>query len=424
MFRLFDYDPTAGTPTISEFVNLVHPVDCSHFMQAYQRLNENGEPTNIDFRTNPARGPIRYFNYRAQALRDLQGRLVHLAGTMQDVSERKQLEEQLRQSQKLEAIGQLAGGVAHDFNNLLTVINGYSEILLKSVPNDNPLRGLVTQVATAGKRAESLTGQLLAFSRKQLLAPRIVNLNEILDGFETMLRSLIGENILLQTSFDPQLHHVSVDPNQIEQVIINLAINARDAMPQGGSLNIATGNIFLDEAECLKYTGCTPGSYVRLAVTDTGCGMSSDLQGHIFEPFFTTKEVGKGTGLGLATVYGIVQQSGGVIHLASTPGVGTTFSIFLPAQKTALLSSSSPKINLPTQHGTETILLVEDEEGVRKLGRLILTMLGYKLLEATDGLQAIQIVQNREGPIDLLITDHGEHDLLSVRKIEWAATDG
>jgi nitrogen-specific signal transduction histidine kinase len=326
-------------------------------------------------------------------------------GSWSDITERKLLEDQLRQSQKMEAIGQLAGGVAHDFNNLLTVMNGYAEIVMSSLPAENPHKGLLAEVVKAGNRASSLTSQLLAFSRKQILAPKVLNLNDVVENAEKMLRRMIGEDVLLVTAYDTSLNHVKVDPGQVEQVIVNLAINARDAMPQGGTLTIGTCNIDLDEEQCLQYPGCKPGSYVAITMTDTGSGMTPEVKARIFEPFYTTKEVGKGTGLGLAMVYGIVKQSDGYIAVDTTVGVGTTFKIFLPCVSDTEDSSRPDDGETLPRRGNETVLLVEDEEGVRKLARLILEMHGYKVLEASSGREAINLENTHVGPIHLLITD-------------------
>ena len=320
-------------------------------------------------------------------------------------TERKKLEEQLRQAQKMEAIGKLTGGIAHDFNNMLTVIMGYSELMLKSLQPDAPLRDHVEQVKEAGERASLLTNQLLAFSRKQVLHPRVMDLNAALTNLERMLQRLLGEDIDLVVVPAPGLGRVYADPGQIEQVIMNLAVNARDAMPQGGKLTIETANVQLDEAYARQHGPVQPGPYVMLAVSDTGCGMDRETQARIFEPFFTTKEPGKGTGLGLSTVYGIVKQSGGYVWVYSEVGRGTSFKIYLP-QSEALVGTVEPSRELgKPAHGSETILLVEDEAGIRKMVRQALAGSGYKVLEARHGKHAIQICEQHKGPIHLLVTD-------------------
>jgi PAS domain S-box-containing protein len=316
--------------------------------------------------------------------------------------ERATLEEQFRQAQKMEAVGRLAGGVAHDFNNLLTVITGCAYVLLTELPSDAPLREFVGEIQGAADRAAALTRQLLAFSRKQVLAPKVLDLNDVVSHLERMLRRLIREDVVLATDLTPGLPQVRVDPGQLEQVVLNLAVNARDAMPQGGTLTIATSERFVSEAESRLRPDCRPGSYVQLMVTDTGCGMLPEVQARIFEPFFTTKELGKGTGLGLATVFGIVKQSEGHIEVDSAVGGGTSFRIFLPAV-TGPAATAPADDHAPS--GRETILLVEDEEAVRRIARLALEAHGYTVLEACDGRQALGIVDESAGQIRLLVSD-------------------
>jgi PAS domain S-box-containing protein len=322
-----------------------------------------------------------------------------------DVTERRSLEEQLRQSQKLEAVGQLAGGVAHDFNNLLTVITGYSDLSLRRLDKDNPLRSNLEEIRKAGERAASLTRQLLAFSRKQVLQPKVLQLNAIVADVDKMLRRLIGEDIDSLTVLEPSLGQVKADPGQIEQVILNLAVNARDAMPKGGKLTIETANVYLDNQYVRRHTAILPGHYVMLAVSDTGCGIDAETQVRMFEPFFTTKEQGKGTGLGLSTVYGIVKQSGGNIWVYSEVGKGTTFKIYLPRIDgvTEMNEARDTPAELP--QGRETVLLTEDEEQVRQMIRKILEMNGYHVLEASGGDEALAIYKQHEGQIDLIMTD-------------------
>jgi PAS domain S-box-containing protein len=325
----------------------------------------------------------------------------------EDVTERRALEQQLRQSQKMEAVGRLAGGIAHDFNNLLMVISGYSEFLLDRLGPDPALRGPAQEIAGASQRASTLTRQLLAFSRKQMLAPKILDLNEVVTENLKMLTRVIGEDIDLVMVPAPELGAVRADAGQIDQVIMNLAVNARDAMPSGGKLTIETSNISLDEDYARYHAPLRPGDYVILSISDTGLGMDSDTQSHIFEPFFTTKGT-KGTGLGLSTVYGIVKQSGGYIWVFSEPGKGTTFKIYLPrvaerAESIAQVVSSEEAD--ATEPGTETILLAEDEANLRYLARQFLEKQGYKVIEAADGAVAMQIAVAHEGVIHLLLTD-------------------
>ncbi|MFL6208757.1 MAG: response regulator [Pyrinomonadaceae bacterium] len=315
-------------------------------------------------------------------------------------------EEQLRQVQKMEAIGRLAGGVAHDFNNLLTAINGYTDLALRKLDEGAPLRRNFTEIKKAAERAGGLTRQLLAFSRKQVLQPKVVNLNSVVAETDTMLRRLIGEDIDLLTVLDPALAQVKADPGQIEQVIMNLAVNARDAMPQGGKLTIATANVDLDATYARQHAPVQPGPYVMLAVSDTGLGMDAATQAQIFEPFFMTKELGKGTGLGLATIYGIVKQSGGYIWVYSEVGRGTTFKVYLPRVESAADAAAQARNVQPAlQVGTETVLLVEDEPAVRSMSREILTLSGYNVLEAQHGPEALDIVAQHAGQIDLMLTD-------------------
>ena len=286
-----------------------------------------------EFRILQPQGSIRWIWNRAFPVRDEQGQVYRMCGIAQDITERKKLEEQLRQAQKMEAIGNLAGGIAHDFNNLMTVVTGYSQFVLNRVTEDSPLRSDVEEIKKAGQRAASLTRQLLAFSRRQVLSPELVSLSDVVSNIKEMLKRLIGENIELVVARGPDLRRVKADPGQIEQIIMNLALNARDAMPHGGKLVIETDNIDLDETYCGQCSEVRPGPHVVLAVSDTGTGMDAETRSHIFEPFFTTKELGKGTGLGLSMVYGIVQQSGGSVRVYSEPGRGATFRILLPQAK-------------------------------------------------------------------------------------------
>jgi two-component system, cell cycle sensor histidine kinase and response regulator CckA len=319
--------------------------------------------------------------------------------------EKAALQEQLRQSQKMEAIGQLAGGIAHDFNNLLTVIQGYSEIALLSLKQTDPLRNTIIRINEAGMKAANLTHQLLAFSRRQVLEMKVVDLNETIRELNNMLRRMIGEDIELITLQQKDLWHVKVDPRQIDQVIINLAVNARDAMPTGGRLTIETANVYLDTSYTDDHVAIFPGPHVMLSVSDTGMGISPEIMDRIFEPFFTTKERGKGTGLGLSTIYGIINQCGGNIRVYSKPDQGTTFKIYLPQALEAsdeLKNEASP-VQCP--RGNETILVVEDDADAKRLTVEILEMQGYLALEAFDGNEALNIAKAYEGNIHLVLTD-------------------
>jgi PAS domain S-box-containing protein len=350
-------------------------------------------------------GRVIWVSENARAVRDSQGRTLHYEGTVQDITERKRLEDQLRQSQKMEAIGRLAGGVAHDFNNLLTGIIGYTDLLMNSCTPDNPLYEDLLQIRRAGERAAALTGQLLAFSRRQMMTPRTLDLNGIIADMGRMLRRLLGEDVELITQLAPDLGKVRADPGQIEQVLLNLAVNARDAMPDGGRLTIETANVELDERLGGPEPGGQGGPHVLIVVSDTGCGMDEQTLAHLFEPFFTTKEVGKGTGLGLATTYGIIKQSDGHIGVFSRPGHGTTFKIYLPRHEEAprLGRRTAPSFQLTS--GSETILLAEDEELVRKLARLALEASGYTVLVADNGAEALRLATGHTGRIHLLVAD-------------------
>jgi CheY-like chemotaxis protein len=315
------------------------------------------------------------------------------------------LEEQLRNAQQLEAIGRLAGGVAHDFNNLLTVILGYTQILADGVPADSRQATSTAQIKSAAERAAGITRQLLAFSRKQVLSPHIINLNDTMMNLDSLLRRLIGEDIEVLTVPASDLGSVKADPGQIEQVIMNLALNARDAMPHGGKLTIETANVQLDTSYATEHQPITPGRYVLLAFSDTGVGMSPEVQARIFEPFFTTKEVGKGTGLGLSTVYGIVKQSGGFIWVYSELGQGATFKIYLPRVDQTAETVTGDKRLSNVLRGTETILLVEDDPQLRQLTSSVLSHCGYKLLVATNPDEGLAIARADHNDIRLLITD-------------------
>jgi len=327
------------------------------------------------------------------------------AERIQAEKERAALEEQLRQSQKMEAIGQLAGGIAHDFNNLLTVISGYSEFSLRELQGDSDLRENLEEIKKAARRASDLTRQLLAFSRRQILEMEVLDLNTVLGDLDKMLCRMIGEHIELVTTFSENLGRIKTDRGQIEQVIMNLAINARDAMPSGGKIIIGTTNVELDEDYAHKHTAVKPGRYVMLSVSDTGVGMTPEVRDRIFEPFFTTKEKGKGTGLGLSTVYGIVKQSGGNIWVYSEPGHGTTFKIYLPIMDEPFEEAVERKVSKELPGGSETVLIVEDDKEVRMLAMRILKTQGYRVLEASHGGDALRVLEEWKGPIDLMVTD-------------------
>jgi signal transduction histidine kinase/ActR/RegA family two-component response regulator len=339
-------------------------------------------------------------------IEDGAGKIIGFSKIARDITEQKGLEAQLRQAQKMEGIGQLAGGIAHDFNNILTVINSYAAMVLSDLDFSNAfVRNGVEQIKEAGYRAAVLTRQLLMFSRQEVLDPKVMDLNEVVTNISKLLRRLIGEDITLVLCLHPELGQVKIDPGQIEQVIMNLAVNARDAMPGGGQLTIETENVELDDAYTRTHASVTPGPYTVLAMSDTGCGMDAKTQAHMFEPFFTTKESGKGTGLGLATVYGIVKQSAGNIWVYSELGKGTSFKIYFP-QVGKISELPEPAVTPPElPRGSETVLLVEDDEMVRALAQAILTRYGYTVLAARNVNDALQFAQDSSCQIHLLLTD-------------------
>ena len=347
----------------------------------------------------------RIFESHVQPLHGTEGELLGVIGVALDITDRRHLAEQLRQSQKMQAVGELAGGISHDFNNLLMVVKGHGEMLLDRLADGSPLRQNVEQIQKAADRATALTRQLLAFSRKQVLQPRVLDLNEVVNGMIQMFARVIGENIELKFLPAPSLGHVKADPAQMEQVLLNLVVNARDAMPDGGRLTIETSNIEVDSTYGAQHAGMGPGHYTMLVVSDTGCGMDAATQSRIFEPFFTTKAQGKGTGLGLATVYGVVKQSGGFIWVYSEVDRGTTFKIYLPQVTADVDKRAADKEPSGPQPGHETILFVEDEESVRVLVRGYLETTGYRVLEAGDGVEALEAAAAHKGPIHILITD-------------------
>lgn len=402
--RILGYDPEElrGTSGFEQ----IHPDDRPLVEEAAKEARKGGLGRTIQYRLRHKDGSWRILESRSSAVFNAQGDVEKLVIVNRDVSERKNLEEQFRQAQKMEAVGRLSGGVAHDFNNLLGVIIGYSEFLQERLDPTNPLRESIDEILKAGKRAATLTRQLLAFSRQQVLDPKVLNLNAAVSDMDKLLRRVIGEDIELNTILNPDLGRVKADQGQLEQVILNLAVNARDAMPQGGKLTILTSNFVMDEAFVRRYPyPVQPGPYVRLTVSDSGIGMDAETKARAFEPFFTTKAKGKGTGLGLSTVYGVVKQSGGYIDISSAPGAGTTLQIYLPCVDEAI-KSERPLSKRPESFvGRETILLVEDEASLRTLTRNTLELSGYKVLEAKDGIEALSVSVGHAGPIDLLLTD-------------------
>ncbi|HTH63700.1 MAG TPA: PAS domain S-box protein [Gemmatimonadales bacterium] len=379
------------------------------------------EERNTDART----GRQRWFQVIKVPLHSPDG-APHVLGVATEITQRKELEHQLRQAQKMEAVGQLAGGIAHDFNNVLTAILGYTRLLLKEPELGARHRDDVTEIEEAAQRAASLTRQLLAFSRKQVMQPTVLNVNEVVQGMRSLLRRLIGEHITLVAAFDPEPVFVRADQGQLQQVLVNLSVNARDAMPSGGTLMLATARVDLDAAFKAAHPGSTVGPHVRLLVSDSGTGMDAEVRRRVFEPFFTTKPVGKGSGLGLATVYGIVKQSGGYIDVESQPGHGSTFTIYLPRVAAPTQPTPEPPAP-PPRPGRETVLLVEDESGVRALARRALKEFGYRVLEATNGAEALTVARGCDDQIDLLLTDvvmpeMGGRELAQVLKQERPET--
>jgi PAS domain S-box-containing protein len=418
--RLLDLNPSwqrvlGWTPeelTSAPLLDRVHPDDRAATEAMLARLRAGESVTSVENRMRAADGGFRCLLWSAQPVP--QQRVFYAAA--RDISARKASEEALRrsqeqllQSQKMEAIGQLAGGVSHDFNNLLTAIVGYAELMTMRLKPGDPLLRDVGEIRKAADRASALTRQLLAFSRKQLLAPRVVDLNAVVRQMESLLHRVIGEDVRLVSHLSPELHAVRVDPGQLEQVILNLAVNARDAMPHGGLITIETQNVDLLEPYALADHEIPPGRYVMLALTDTGVGMDLATRRRVFEPFFTTKETGKGTGLGLSTVYGIVRQSGGHIWVYSEPGHGACFRVYLPRDLGAAEPGAAAVEALPTPpragRGSETVLVVEDEHTVRELTRQVLRLHGYRTLDAANGPEALAVAAAHDGPIHLLLTD-------------------
>ena len=392
--------------------NQVHPDDREALIAAREETFKTGVGPRVEYRFRRKDGEWRTMESTRSPVRNDRGEVEQVVIVSRDITERKEAEEllrrrdeQLRQSQKMEAVGRLSGGIAHDFNNLLGVIIGYSESIEHRTNPDDPLRKSATEIRKAGERAASLTHQLLAFSRQQVLQPQILDLNALVTDMGKMLKRLIGMHIELTTELASDLGQVKAEQSQIEQVILNLVVNARDAMPDGGKLLIETSNLDVDENLAISCPFLQPGPYVLLTVTDTGIGMDADTRRHIFEPFFTTKEPGKGTGLGLATVYGVVKQSGGGVIVDSEPGKGATFKIFLPKTQESAVAPAADENAAKGLTGTGTILLVEDEEALLNLTAERLKECGYTVLPARDGVQALELARSFRGPIHLLLTD-------------------
>jgi two-component system, cell cycle sensor histidine kinase and response regulator CckA len=412
------YGWTPETPvTVPKYLAAVHPEDRERIAAAVRRAHDPAGDGFFDVEHRLVRpdGSVRWTNIRSQTFFEGTGENRHpvrTVGAATDITDRKQaeaekarLEERLFQAQKMESIGRLAGGVAHDFNNLLTVINGYSDLLLKRRGAGDPAQAPLQEIKKAGLRAAELTQQLLAFSREQIAVPKVLNLNTVIRDLEDLLRRLIGEDITLVTVLSPELGRVSADPGQIFQVLINLAANSRDAMPHGGQLRIETANVDLKDRYVKEHPEAIPGPYVQLTVSDSGTGMDAETCTHIFEPFFTTKRVGEGTGLGLATVYGVVKQAGGLIRVRSEPGQGATFTIYLHRVEDTVEVEEGEGRPTGTRQGTETILLVEDQIELRKLFRTVLESYGYRVLEAANAEEALQRSERWTERIHLMLTD-------------------
>lgn len=407
---IYDMEPEAIMRNPLSIIDSIHPEDRPGFDLSVTESAQSLKAWKWRGRTVLPSGKMKWIQGASRPERQTDGSVVW-DGLLMDVSESmeakealRETEEELRQAQKMEAVGRLAGGIAHDFNNLLAIVLLHSDLLLKRLAPDDPARRRAEEIKSASNRAASLTRQLLAFSRRQVLQPKVINLNEAVLNMGNMLRRLIGEDINLLTVLEPTLGRVKADPGQVEQVIMNLAVNARDAMPRGGKLIIETGNVFVNDGYASRHASISPGHYARMTISDTGHGIDKETQARIFEPFFTTKDLGKGTGLGLSTVYGIVKQSGGNIRVYSEEGIGTTFKVYLPVSDEIVVQEKANGKE-PELRGTETVLLAEDEEMVRRVAREVLEMQGYNVLEASDVEEALAISATHEGAIHILLTD-------------------
>jgi signal transduction histidine kinase/CheY-like chemotaxis protein len=412
--RVFNVVQGSAPLRFDGFLELVHPEDRSGLNDGVRHAIAHGLPLDIEFRVigdavlaNPhtSHHETRWVAAQGQAYTDDRGEPVRMLGVMQDITERKRLESQFLQAQKMEGIGRLAGGVAHDFNNLLTAVLGYIEMAGTKLERDNPAHEYFGSIRHAAERGASLTRQLLGFARRQITEPRVVDLDALVVQMQDLLRRVIGEDVELRIVTARGLGSVRLDPAQFEQVLMNLVINARDAMPNGGTLTIESRNVDLDEHYARQHQGVQPGHYVMLAVSDTGMGMTEDVSRHLFEPFFTTKPPGRGTGLGLATCYGIVKQNGGHIWVYSEYGRGSTFKIFLPRTGEPAASDTPADQQAGSVAGHETVLVVEDEPMVRAISVESLEMLGYRVLQASHGEEALEVARAYAGTIDLVVSD-------------------
>ncbi|MBI4470347.1 MAG: response regulator [Acidobacteria bacterium] len=404
--NILGYQPEEFEQDPGLWFRIIHPDDVESMMATTRRLLAIPEAGHREYRLRHKETlEYRWMEDRAVPVFDQHGKVIAIQGVARDVTDHQNLQAQLLQAQKMEAVGRLAGGVAHDFNNLLTAIIGYSNLMEQSIPPDDPMRSNLEEITKAGERAAALTGQLLTFSRKQTLRPKVLNLNDVVGGVRKMLQRMIGEDVELVTSLDSDLGSVKVDPGQIEQIIMNLAVNARDAMSQGGRLTIETGDLDLEKDMLSFPMRVEAGRYVTLTVIDTGEGMNQETLSHIFEPFFTTKEQGKGTGLGLSTVYGIVQQSKGSIGVQSDVGGGSSFRVYLPRVDEPPELAGRRAATMESLAGSETVLLVEDDEMVRRLAGYLLRNGGYTVLEAENAGEAIRLCESHGKPIQLMLTD-------------------
>jgi len=405
MFPLAGFDPTFGEPSSEAFLSRFHPEDKRKFEENFKMALTQAAPSEMDLRYHHPDDGMKWWRLILTPQTDSKGMVFRIIGTVLDITERKKLQEQLLQSQKMESVGRLAGGIAHDFNNLLTVIIGFGEMIEESLPKDSDHTHAIQQVLRAANRASDLTGQMLAFARKQMMEPKTILLNDLVLNIQSLLKRTLGEDIQLLTVLDPHPHYVRVDAGQMEQVILNLAVNARDAMPRGGVLTLQTTNVNFEElSSAHRQTEELHGDYVMLSVSDTGVGIDPEIQKSIFEPFFTTKEVGKGTGLGLSTCYGIIKQNNGFIQVYSEPGHGATFKIYLPRVQEER-NSEPPLEPGKVTMGTETILLIEDDPLVRSISVAALSSRGYNILESGSPHQALEIADAYDGEIHMVFSD-------------------
>jgi two-component system cell cycle sensor histidine kinase/response regulator CckA len=404
--RLHGLQPGTFGGTHEAFIDAVHPDDRQQVLRSLEQARRDSADSRIEYRTLWPDGSMHWMIGIGRMFFDDEGKVVRAAGVGMDITTQKQLEDQFRQAQKMESIGNLAGGIAHDFNNLLTVIVGCCELAEARVQSDPDAAESLEGIRTAAVSATALARQLLTFSRRQIVTPRLLDLNDSITGFERILRRLVEANITIDVRLAPWLRTVRVDPGQVEQVLLNLVANARDAMPDGGTVTIETRTATVNAHASRTHSDVAPGEYVLLAVSDTGCGMSPEVRARLFEPFFTTKPPGQGTGLGLATVYGIVKQSGGHILVRSTPGRGTTFEVYLPSEASSRDGGPEEgKRSATSLAGTETILVVEDNASLRRLNERILQRYGYTVLVAGEGEEALRICADHQGPIHLVLVD-------------------